>query len=662
MEREISIILKVKGAEAAKKAVESVFNNDIIGKATKFTVQAQKAGTATERVGRKAKVASTSMQSFTKTLGRSMAALYLYNRAWNVFGTQFQEGMELQRASDQFGMNVGNVSKMLPELRAATRGVVADFDLLKTASRAFQQGLKPEQMAGAFKMGTIAAQRLGLSATDAIQTITNAITKQDEGALNTLGIIFKVDQAYKTQAALIAKSGGVMSNAMGIQLRQSLILKELRNRFGGVNEVQNDGLAVLERFKASWKNFRAILGQTIGIALIPLAKALTGVLDTMTALLERMNKTDGFKRFIQLSATLAGIWAGAKFITGAKTLMNLFGMFGSKATSTGLVALGTNLGKVGFKAKALSFLIRSLASLGKLLTFVFTFPMKPIDGILKLVGYIANMRGSIMGLVTTGSKLLRFGAIFTIITQVLGPLWNLVKKIGTSFSVLFQLMNNYDERTGLSKVLKRDADELGSMYNLIENVAKISLEAGAALKGLGQGISEAFSPLANVVSWAVTKLGELGIQFSDVDKIAVRSSNRLEAITEKWRTFAKVILLVTSPLSRLLVIINSLENAREKYVKTNEGTFAQSTPRTSTTQSPEQSRVDTWRAETQTSTQQSSPSPRSNNLDYSTDPNEWLKNIDKKIGIQNDMLEKDAQTQVVKDSQNNARNNVITRR
>jgi hypothetical protein len=335
MEREISIILKVKGAEAAKKAVQDVFNQQTVTLVKGFNQATKQTGDNMQRVSKTSKQAGTSMMSFTKVLGRSMAALYLYNRAWNVFGTQFEEGMQLQRATDQFAMNVGNVNKMLPELRSATQGVVADFDLLKTASKAFQMGLKPGQMASVFKMGTVAAQKLGLSATDSINTITNAITKQDEGALNTLGIVTKVNQAYKTQAALIAKSGGVMSNAMSIQLRQSLVMKELQSRFGGANQVQADGLQVLERFKASWKNFRATLGQTIGIALIPLARVLTTVLDVTTRLLDKMNDIGGFQKFIQLSATLAGIWGGMKFINGARTLFNLFGLFSGSGKGIG---------------------------------------------------------------------------------------------------------------------------------------------------------------------------------------------------------------------------------------------------------------------------------------------------------------------------------------
>ena len=94
-----------------------------------------------------------------------------------------------------------------------------------------------------------------------------------------------------------------MSQAMSIQLRQSLILQELSKRFGGVNAVQEDGVMILERFRASWKNFRAAIGDTLGIALRPLTQALTGILDVTTALLNKLNDTGGFQKFVQIAMT-----------------------------------------------------------------------------------------------------------------------------------------------------------------------------------------------------------------------------------------------------------------------------------------------------------------------------------------------------------------------
>lgn len=642
MEREISIILKVKGAEAAKKAVENVFNQQTTTLVKGFNQATQKTGTNMQRVSRTSKQASTSMNTFTKTLGRGMAALYLYNRAWNVFGTQFEEGMQLQRASDQFAMNVGNVNKMLPELRSATRGVVADFDLLKTAGRAFQQGLKPEQMSGAFKMGTIAAQRLGLSATDAINTITNAITKQDEGALNTLGIVTNVNQAYKTQAALIAKSGGVMSKAMSIQLRQSLILKELQKRFGGTNEVQADGLQVLERFRASWKNFRAELGQTIGIALIPLARALTGVLNTMNALLERLNKTGGFQKFIQLSATLAGIWAGAKFISGARTLINLFGLLGTSRTAK--------------LPATLRFVNAAMIRFGRIVTSVVPLVGKLSAGISSIAPGLAGVARFIPG----------WGTALLAVTTLFRPLISMLNKAWVAGKVFFQLLDNFDEQTGLSKVLKKDADELGSMYNLIENVAKISLEAWAVLKGVGQAISGAFSPITGILGFAVDKLEQFGGWLVSVDKIAVRSSSRLDAITERWRKWTQYIGLAASGIALLvpgLQTVGALGIAGFGGSIIND-VLGLNAPQPPTAQAQPQSRVEAWRAEgqTQTSTQQTYPTARSMNLEYSEDSTEILKKMNKILETQTDMMEMDSQKQEIRESQRSAQDKVWTRR
>lgn len=640
MEREISIILKVKGAAQAKKAVEDVFNNEVLKKMGTFNVGLKKTGNGMQRVGRTSKQASTGVMSFNKALGRGLSVLYLYNRAWSTFGSQFEEGLQLERASDQFSRNVGNVNKMLPELRSATRGVVADFDLLKTAGRAFQQGLKPQQIPQTFKLATVAAQKLGLETTDAINTITNAITRQDEGALNSLGIITNVNQAYKTQSALIAKNGGVMSQAMSIQLRQSLIMKELQNRFGGANQAQADGLQVLERFRASWKNFRAEIGQTLGHALLPLARALTTVLDLTTALLDKLNNTRGFKAFVQVAGTLAVVFGASKFITGVRTLMSLLGMLG---------------GGSGMKVpKALIVTNNLFTKLGATVLRV----MPGVRNFLASLSFIAPRLASVLSFVPG------WGTAIAALTVLFDPLVRMLSKAWTAGKVFIQLLSNFDENTGLSKVLKKDADELGTMYNLIENIAKISLEAWAVIKGVGRGISEAFGPGIALIGYASDRLEEFGSWLFQVDKIAVRSQSRLDRITESVAKFTKWIGLAASAIALFIPgfqtvgalgvagfgssILNDMGIGGDALANA----FAPSQTQQPTAPTPQP----------QASTQVTSPEPRAMNLDYSNDWSEILTKIDKKLGTQNEMMEMDAQKQDIRESQNQARNNIQVRR
>jgi len=646
MEREISIILKVKGTEAAKKAVQEVFDQKTATLVKTFNDQTKKAGDNLERAGRKAKGASQGVTSFTKTLGRSLSVLYLYQRAWSTFGSQFDEGLQLQRASTQFERHVGNVTKMLPELRTATKGVVSDFDLLKTAQRAFQQGIKPQNIATAFKLGTSAAQKLGMSATEAISVVTNAMTKQDEGALNTLGIVTKVNQGYQTQTALIAKNGGVMSKAMGIQIRQSLIMRELQNRFGGVNKAQEDGLMSLERLRASWKNFRAVLGETLGHALLPLTRALTGVLELVTRLLEKLNKTEGFKRFVQLAGVLAVTWGSMKFINGAKTLINLLGMFG-----------GIRGGKA---AKALSLVNTKVGTLGATV-------LRFLPG---LRNFIGALELSSPALARGLSLIPGWGTAIAAVLLLIKPFTKLMTKAWAAVKVFFQLMNNFDENSGLSKVLREDAEELGSAYNLIENIAKISLEAWAMLKGIGKGLSEAFSPVTAVLGYAIDKIEEFTGWLFEWDKISVRSSSRLDAITEKWAKWVKVIGLGASALA---MFVPGLQAVGAVGIATFGGALAKDMlpgmeyasakgGRNSGGIPTQAAAPDAQFLNSNSTKPTASPAPRAMNLDYSDDMSQTLRDIDKKLGKQTGIMETEVQMNEIEKSQSNAQRNINIRR
>ena len=646
MEREISIILKVKGAKQAKEAITGLFNDQTKKSVEGFNKSTKKTGDNMKRVNKHSQQAGKSMQSFTKILGRGMAALYLYNRAWAVFGRNFESGLQLERASTQFERHVGNVTKMLPELRSATHGVIADFDLLRTANRAFQQGIRPEQMASTFRLATSAAQKLGLEARDAIQTITDAVTTQNEGSLKTLGIITNVNQEYQTQAALIAKNGGVMSKAMSIQLRQSLIMQELQKRFGGANRAQEDGLMILERFKASWKNFRAAIGETLGLALLPLTRAFTAVLDVTTRLLDKLNDTRGFKSFVQVAATLAGIFAGAKFLLSIRSLLGLFGFFG------------------GVKAAKMPRMLRAtnnlLAKFGKVVGLA-----------IPQLGKFGGSMARILGLSTSFARLIPgWGVAITALSILFTPLMEAFSKTWLTGKVLFQLLNNFDRTTGMSRVLKKDAEGLGRMYNLIENVAKISLEVWAVLRGIGQGIGEAFRPVISVVSWATNQITNFAGWLVDVDKIAVQSGSRLDSLTNRVKNLTKYLGFASSVLAMFIPGMQGMGLAGATLFG---GQILKDLGAVDALQGAMSRGSDqSWQARTgipqldgppdQSFTGRETPTPSRAVLDYGDEQKEINKKMLKVLEKQTTMMEVDAQKKDIEKSQQDARSNIWVRR
>lgn len=645
MEREISIILKVRGAKAAKKAVQDVFNQQTTTLVEGFNKRTKKTSDNMERVTKTSKRASKSMDGFTKILGRGMAALYLYNRAWAVFGRNFESGLQLQRASEQFDRHVGSVVERLPELRAATRGVVADFELLKTANRAFQQGLRPQQMGRAFRLATSAAQKLGLQATDAINTITNALTKQDEGALNTLGVVTKVNQAYKTQAALIAKSGGVMSQAMAIQLRQALIVKELERRFGGVNKAQEDGLMILERFRASWKNFRATIGDTLGLALLPLTRALTGVLDATTSILNRLNKTEGFKKFVQIASTLAIVWGSSKFIGGAGALIRLFGVLGKGSVAQKALKV------LGGGSKSLNKFKSGLVGVAMAFPRVTSFLGKFIGLGVKLVRVVPGV----------GTALALLSIVSDSVAKALGKAWIAGK-------VFFQLLSNYDERTGLSKVLKKDAEALGSFYNVVDLVVKGILYIGAAGKGVLDGISEGFAPLMKLFSLVGDGVSYVAEKVFGLARTGPLVTSKLEGITNWFRKAVKWVGLLASGIALLIPGFQAMGavgvgtfgvSLAQEYGLMGDiaGMFGgrdQPQPTSAGLSAPA--------LQPQASTQREAPTPRAMNMDYSDDLAEQVKKMNKLLEKQTGIMEEDSQKQDIRESQRNAHGSLILRR
>lgn len=246
----------------------------------------------------------------------------------------------------QFETSIGRVNDTLPQLLAATRNTVNDLKLLETANRAVMEGLNPKKLVGMYQMATVASRKLGLDTEQSIQTISNAIVRQDESALATLGTILKTNIGLKVQSALIAKNGGVMSGAMAVQIRQGVIMDELNKRFGGFNKLQEDGVEVLERFRSAMSNLRMSIGQALGTALTPLLKTLSTLAQGASDFLNAVKDTAGFKTFVQYAATLAGILTVKGLIGGLMSAAKWLGITMATVKSAAILAGGV----VAFKA------------------------------------------------------------------------------------------------------------------------------------------------------------------------------------------------------------------------------------------------------------------------------------------------------------------------
>lgn len=464
MNREIGIIIRVKEAAAAKDQIKKIVDNQILEHIKKLNLTLKDTGKEFEETGRKASKASTGMDSFFRTAAKGAGIMYTLRRAMGFAMTAFEQGAGLERAGVQFENSIGKINNVLPELRAATRGTVEDMKLLQTANRAVMEGLDPKRLAGMYRMATVASRKLGLETEQSIQTISNAVVRQDESALTTLGTILKTNIGLKIQNALIAKNGGVMSGALAVQIRQSVIMDELNKRFGGFNDLQEDSVEIMEKFRASVSNLRMSIGNSLGSALAPLLKVLTSLAQGAADFLNAVKDNAGFKLFIQYSATLMGIFSAGKLLGGLRTAIKLIGGFTIGLKGAAVVAAGM----IGFKA---------------------------LGGDLNTISKFAE-------------------------------------KAQTAFSVLFQLLTNYDSQTGLTSVLTRDKEALGGLFNVVFQGAKVFLGLYAVVKGVFKGISsvlQSVAPLFGVFGEGITEALQ---SLSNGQPILQSTLNKLEKLGE----------------------------------------------------------------------------------------------------------------------------------
>jgi hypothetical protein len=345
--------------------------------------------------------------------------------------------------------------------------------------------------------------------------------------------------------------------------------------------------------------------------------------------------------------TLAGVLAGAKFIAGTKSLLTFLGVLG---------------GAQGLKMPIkLGIINKQMAKLGGIVT-----------GIMPKLGQFSTWIVRTLGLSVSFARVIPgWGTAIAAVLTFIGPLTTGLGKLWTATKVLFQLLNNFDEKTGLSKVLRKDAEELGGFYNLVETVSKAMLITGSIFKGIWQGISEGLSPLnagfeilGSGIDWVGNKLEELGIKA----KTSPLSSSWLDQITNKIRMLVKVLGLGASAVAMFipgLQVVGGLGVAGFGTSILNDmgmGTAIQGAVDSAGSMFSGNQAASQPSAQPQTSTQISQPAPRAMNLENSEDSSELLRKMSKILEKQTDMMETDSQKQDIRESQSSARNNIMTRR
>jgi hypothetical protein len=446
MQHEIGIILRVKNLNDVKKQLNGVFGKTIPPAAGKAAKATKKLNTKLGQTSETSRKAAGGVKEFASRLFSSLAVLRLFQNALGGTVRLFEEGAGLERTSNAFETAVGGIAKVLPVLRSSTRGTVEDMKLLQTATSAVTEGLSKDKLPKAFQIATAAARRMGKTVPEAMDLVTKALVRNDEASIRGLGIQVDKNKNYQALLSILGRLPGPANRLARIQATESFIMGELNKKYGDFTKVQADSLESLERARATFQNFRRVMGQFVIMGLEPVVKAFTFLIDKTTQFFTGMR--DNFPVLTKTVITLGTL-------------------------ATGAIAAGAAF-------KALKFIVSTLGLKKMLLTPLMALGPKGwiIAGVITGVTYLGNKFGWFNSI---GDK---FGQTF--------------KFIGAAVRTFISIISTYDSETGIGKSLKSDQEILGGTFKYIQRLARGFVVLREFATGAFDRIVEKLEPVRNL--------------------------------------------------------------------------------------------------------------------------------------------------------------------
>jgi hypothetical protein len=146
--------------------------------------------------------------------------------------------------------------QMLDKMREVTEGMVSDFDLIQTASKAMVLGLDPKEIVAFLKIAKVASKATGDSVTKSFEDIATGVARQSKMILDNLGIIISLEKAYAAYAIVLNKSVGELTDLEKRQAFNNAVMEagdEIVRKLGEDTETAVVAIAQMETaFSNAW--------------------------------------------------------------------------------------------------------------------------------------------------------------------------------------------------------------------------------------------------------------------------------------------------------------------------------------------------------------------------------------------------------------------------
>jgi hypothetical protein len=133
--------------------------------------------------------------------------------------------LKQSEAFDNLAAASGNSSKaMIASLKAASRGLVAESDLMSASGKALLMNIPADKISQLMEVAAATSRMTGQTITQAFDDITLGVARQSRLILDNLGIIVDVDSAYERYGKTINKTAQDLNEAEKRQAFMNAVL------------------------------------------------------------------------------------------------------------------------------------------------------------------------------------------------------------------------------------------------------------------------------------------------------------------------------------------------------------------------------------------------------------------------------------------------------
>lgn len=235
------------------------------------------------------------------------------------FSKEGAEIMRLTETSSALAKSMGmNMDEVVGAIRGASLGMVSDYDIMQSASRAMmlKVGTDAGQLAQLMEVAAVRGRAMGLSTTQAFNDIVTGLGRTSPQILDNLGIVIDAEATYSAYAQSIGKASSELTKAEKTQALLNGVLEKSAGLLAETGGLTLDTAGKWEQLDAAQQNFWNALKVNLAEGTVGWAEFWTAAFNEaasqkgLTALIKQAQQlginTEAVEKAYQAQASSAG--------------------------------------------------------------------------------------------------------------------------------------------------------------------------------------------------------------------------------------------------------------------------------------------------------------------------------------------------------------------